>query len=170
MPKQNKMRKTGRNTSTNQANGSGNGTYISFRRGPKQPAPISNTRAVIRRKVAVTKATSGSVTIGDVSTALGAGGDFTIQKITGFSVPSDAGSIFGSSTFTAYGSNLMTSSSNVDDTIVQDSGTADSRASVDFSVPHSRAVIFNRDTASTVQVANCSNPCLWHIQALQFVS
>ena len=170
MPKQNmKKRRT-----SQKAGGQGQGTFISYRRGPKQPAPISNSRAIIRRTIAVTKATAGDLTIGDISSGLGAGGDFAILAITGFSVPSDAAGIFQTASFTVKGSNIMSTSSSasspaLDDTVVQDSGTADSRASVRFNVPAQRSSIFNCDTGSTVAAANCSTPCLWHVLVMQYV-
>lgn len=152
------------------ANGSGNGTFISFRRGPKQPAPISNARSVVTRVVQITKVANANLTIGDVATALGAGGDFAIQNITGFSVPADAAGIFASSIFTVNGSLILTGSSNADDVSVQDSGTADSRASVNFSVPKQRSVIFNRNTSDTTAAAICTTACLWHVRVIQFVA
>jgi len=123
-----------------------------------------------QRVVGITKSTSGNLTIGDISSALGSGGDFVIKSMTGWGTPSDVGSIYGTSSFVAHGTTLMTGASAQDVVQVQDAGTSDSRPAIRFNVPPSRVNWFSRDTASSVVVGECTTPVLWHVQVLQFVA
>jgi len=123
-----------------------------------------------QRVVGITKTAAGNLTLGDISSALGSGGDFVVKSMTGWGIPSDVGQIYGNSSFIAHGSSLMTGASAQDDVSVQDSGSSDARPAVRFNVPPSRATWFNRDTASTVVAAECSTAALWHVQVLQFVA
>jgi len=143
---------------------------VSWQRISGNPPPISNAAQYVKRVVTLEADASTILSVGSVSSALGRTGDFFIQNIKMWEQVT-AGTVFGNATFTARPANLLGGvPTSMDDVIVRDYGTANSRASVMFQVPRERAAICNYDTASTTLLASSTNPYIAHVTVWQYMS
>jgi hypothetical protein len=162
MPKSNKKKM---NRASRTANGA-SAMVLSWRTGSAQPPAFSNRSSYVNRKIVFDIAAAGSMKIGDIATALGSGGDFTIKKISCWGTPA---TVFGSTTFIGYAGNLLSGATAADIVTVTDSGTGTNRPSVVYTVPPQRAIIFNRDTAATTLVVDSNTAATFHVDVQQYV-
>jgi hypothetical protein len=144
-------------------------TSVVWTRNTPQPPPVSNKQSYVKRKLVVDLAAGTALKVGDVSTAMGAGGgDFYIDKISVWAKPA---TIFGSATFTCNSQNLMTSSGALDPIEVVDSGTGTNRPGVCFVVPSQRRQVYSKSTSdTTVLVSTAGADATYHVDVTQYIS
>jgi len=149
------------------ARGASASMLMTWTRGSNQPPPVSNRQSYVRRRVVLELTGPGIVKSGDVSTALGSGGDFAVERISCWGNPT---TMFSSTTFTAYPGVILDGATVADPVVVTDSGSANSRPSVVYRVPPQRAVVFNRDTGGTLNFVEANTAATFHVDVLQYTS
>lgn len=133
------------------------------------PPPITNAARYTKRTVQL-NTTSGAVTDGAISNALGRSGDYIIDHVDMWTLVL-SGTTFATGSFTAKTRELLSGvPSSSDDVVVVDHGTGASRPCVRFMIPRSRAQIFNYNTGGATTLFTCSGDAVVHVTVWQYAS